>query len=43
MYLDAPVGRVTSPDTTFAFGLAEDYWLPTPEDIIAKAKEIYDF
>ena len=41
MYLDAPVGRVTSPDTTF--GLAEEYWLPTPADIVNKVKEVYDF
>ena len=43
MYLDAPVGRVTSPDTTFSFGLAEEYWLPTPADIVNKVKEVYDF
>ena len=43
MYLDAPVGRVTSPDTTFSFGLAEEYWLPTPTDIVNKVKEVYDF
>ncbi|QGM79980.1 alpha-ketoacid dehydrogenase subunit beta [Otariodibacter oris] len=43
MDLDAPVARVTAPDTIFPFGLAEDDWLPSTEDIVAKAKEIVEF
>ena len=43
MYLEAPISRVTSPDTTFAFGLAEEYWMPTPEDIENKVREVYNF
>ena len=43
MYLEAPISRVTSPDTTFAFGLAEEYWMPSPEDIKNKVREVYNF
>jgi pyruvate dehydrogenase E1 component beta subunit len=43
LYLDAPVGRVTSPDTVFPFAAAEDIWLPNEGDIIQKAKETVAF
>ncbi|WP_301099193.1 alpha-ketoacid dehydrogenase subunit beta [Otariodibacter sp.] len=43
MNLDAPVSRVTAPDSTFPFGLAEEAWLPSTEDIVAKVKEIVEF
>ncbi|PTL37496.1 alpha-ketoacid dehydrogenase subunit beta [Alkalicoccus saliphilus] len=41
--LEAPVGRVTAPDTVFPFAAAEDVWLPNEKDIAAKAKEIIEF
>ncbi|TGB00169.1 alpha-ketoacid dehydrogenase subunit beta [Sporolactobacillus shoreae] len=43
LYLDAPVGRVTAPDTVFPFAAAEDIWLPSEKDIIKKSKEIIAF
>ncbi len=43
LHLEAPVGRVTSPDTVFPFASAENVWLPTEKDIAAKAKEILNF
>lgn len=43
LYLDAPVGRVTAPDTVFPFAAAEDVWLPSEKDIIKKSKEIITF
>ncbi len=41
--LKAPIGRVASPDSVFAFGLAENDWLPNVEDIKNKVKEVMDF
>lgn len=43
LYLDAPVARVTSPDTIFPFAAAEDIWLPSETDIIQKAKATVAF
>lgn len=43
LYLEAPVSRVTAPDTVFPFGQAEELWLPDAADIGAKVKEIIDF
>ena len=43
MDLDAPVARVTAPDSVFAFGLAEEEWMPGVEDIVAKAEETINF
>ncbi|KRN09984.1 alpha-ketoacid dehydrogenase subunit beta [Lactobacillus gigeriorum] len=43
MDLDAPVARVTAPDTVFAVGMAEDQWMPNVDDIIAKARETVEF
>lgn len=43
MSLKAPIGRVTSPDSVFAFGLAENDWLPNVEDIKNKVKEVVNF
>ncbi|MGT2934190.1 alpha-ketoacid dehydrogenase subunit beta [Streptococcus catagoni] len=43
MDLDAPLARVTAPDTIFPFGLAEEAWLPSVEDIVNKAKETVEF
>lgn len=43
MSLDAPVARVTGPDTVFPFGMAEGIWIPTADDIVAKATDIAEF
>ena len=31
--LEAPIGRVSAPDTVFPFGQAENVWLPNAKDI----------
>ncbi|PWG00379.1 alpha-ketoacid dehydrogenase subunit beta [Levilactobacillus bambusae] len=41
--LDAPIGRVSAPDTPYPFSMAEDAWLPNQTDIINKVKEIVNF
>ena len=41
--LKAPIGRVTSPDSVYAFGLAENEWLPNAEDMKNKIKEVVNF
>jgi pyruvate dehydrogenase E1 component beta subunit len=41
--LDAPVLRVTAPDTIFAFPQAESVWLPNHKDIIETAKKVLTF
>lgn len=41
--LEAPIGRVSAPDTIFPFGQAEHDWLPNVKDIEDKVKEIYEF
>ncbi|RYL92838.1 alpha-ketoacid dehydrogenase subunit beta [Sporolactobacillus sp. THM19-2] len=43
LYLEAPVGRVTAPDTVFPFAGAEDVWLPNERDIIDKVKATLSF
>ncbi|MGT2845101.1 alpha-ketoacid dehydrogenase subunit beta [Streptococcus hongkongensis] len=43
MDLDAPVARVTAPDTVFPFGMAEELWMPNVDDIVAKATEVVEF
>ncbi|MFS0787179.1 alpha-ketoacid dehydrogenase subunit beta [Shouchella sp. 1P09AA] len=41
--LEAPVLRVTSPDTVYPFAAVEDAWLPNPAIIVDKAKEVINF
>lgn len=41
--LEAPVQYVSSPDTVYPFSLAEEYWLPTKDDIIKAAKATLEF
>ncbi len=41
--LEAPVLRVTSPDTVYPFAAVEDAWLPNPAIIVEKAKEVINF
>ena len=41
--LEAPVLRVTAPDTVFAFTAAESVWLPNFKDVIETAKKVMNF
>lgn len=41
--LEAPVLRVTAPDTVFAFPQAETVWLPNYKDIIETSKKVLNF
>jgi pyruvate dehydrogenase E1 component beta subunit len=41
--LEAPVLRVTAPDTVFPFPQAESVWLPNYKDVIETAKKVLSF
>jgi len=41
--LEAPIGRVSAPDTPFPYGQAESTWLPNATDIENKVKEVINF
>lgn len=41
--LEAPVKRVTGPDTVLAFPLIEGEWLPSPKRIVQTIHEVLDF
>jgi pyruvate dehydrogenase E1 component beta subunit len=41
--LEAPVLRVTAPDTVFPFSEAESVWLPNHKDIVETAKKVLSF
>jgi len=41
--LEAPIGRVSAPDTIYPFGQAEGDWLPNAGDIEEKVKETVNF
>lgn len=41
--LEAPIGRISAPDTVFPFGQAENIWLPNASDIEAKVREVHAF
>lgn len=43
LHLEAPVLRVTSPDTVYAFGAIEDEWLPDANRIIKAINQVIDF
>ncbi len=43
LHLEAPVLRVTAPDTIFPFSQAEATWLPNFKDIIETAKKVLTF
>lgn len=43
LHLDAPVLRVTAPDTVFAFGQLEDKWLPDSGRVQKAMNEVLDF
>lgn len=41
--LEAPVLRVTAPDTVYSYSQAETIWLPNYKDVIATAKKVLTF
>ncbi|MGJ5698486.1 alpha-ketoacid dehydrogenase subunit beta [Staphylococcus chromogenes] len=41
--LEAPIVRVSAPDTVYPFTQAENVWLPNKNDILEKAKETLEF
>jgi len=43
LYLEAPVLRVTAPDTVYPFSQAEEVWLPNYNDIIEKVNQVLNF
>lgn len=43
LHLEAPVLRVTSPDTVYAFGAIEDEWLPDANRIMKAINQVIDF
>lgn len=43
LHLEAPVLRVTAPDTVFAFSEAEKIWLPDHNDVIEKVNQVMNF
>ncbi|HET7615772.1 MAG TPA: transketolase C-terminal domain-containing protein, partial [Bacillales bacterium] len=43
LHLEAPVARVTAPDTVYPFSSAEDIWLPSKKDVIEKVKQVINF
>lgn len=43
LYLKAPIGRVTAPNTPYPFSEAESDWLPNQGDIVTKANEILEY
>ncbi|GGP14640.1 alpha-ketoacid dehydrogenase subunit beta [Oceanobacillus neutriphilus] len=43
LHLEAPILRVTAPDTVYAFSDAEEVWLPDHKDIIERVNEVINF
>lgn len=43
LHLDAPVLRVTAPDTVYPFAVAEDIWLPDVARIVEGVNKVIDF
>ncbi|MBU8565067.1 alpha-ketoacid dehydrogenase subunit beta [Virgibacillus pantothenticus] len=43
LHLEAPVLRVTAPDTVYAFSEAEEVWLPNHKDIVEKVNSVMNF
>jgi len=43
LHLEAPILRVTAPDTVYAFSDAEEVWLPDHKDIVEKVNEVVNF
>lgn len=43
LHLEAPVLRVTAPDTVYPFAAIEDEWLPDVERVVRALEEVLDF
>jgi len=43
LHLEAPIVRVTSPDTVFPFASIENEWLPNPARVIKGMEQVLDF
>ncbi|GGN58407.1 alpha-ketoacid dehydrogenase subunit beta [Oceanobacillus indicireducens] len=43
LHLEAPVLRLTAPDTVYPFSEAEEVWLPNHKDIIEKVNQVINF
>ncbi|MFC3040189.1 alpha-ketoacid dehydrogenase subunit beta [Virgibacillus xinjiangensis] len=43
LHLEAPILRVTAPDTVYAFSDAEEVWLPNHNDVIEKVNSVMNF
>ncbi|WP_181348976.1 alpha-ketoacid dehydrogenase subunit beta [Thalassobacillus sp. CUG 92003] len=43
LHLEAPVLRVTAPDTVYPFSQAEEVWLPNHNDIVEKVNNVINF
>ncbi len=43
LHLEAPVLRVTAPDTVYSFAAAEGDWLPNHEDVIEKVNAVINY
>lgn len=43
LHLEAPVLRVTPPDTVYPFAQIEDTWLPTPARIVEAVNKVMNF
>lgn len=43
LHLEAPVLRVTAPDTVYSFAAVEDAWLPDHKDIMEKVEKVMNF
>lgn len=43
LHLEAPILRVTAPDTVYAFSEAEEVWLPNYKDIVEKVNQAINF
>ena len=43
LHLEAPVLRVTAPDTVYSFAAAENDWLPNHEDVIEKVNTVMNY
>lgn len=43
LHLEAPILRVTAPDTVYAFSAAEEIWLPSHKDILEKVNQVINF
>ncbi len=43
LHLEAPVLRVTAPDTVYPFAMIEDEWLPDAKRVVQAINEVLDF